>query len=153
MGTGRLVPSPPLPIAIPSYRVGAMAEKGDALAPGGYPKFGPSMVVTRKGKDRLQKGNEFQQDSGQGRQGQQSNYGKDSHFAVLANFEEGDSNNATNIEPTNPSSNKQGPAKYNLRVETKQKKQALKTIKLGMAKILTGTGTLRDFLHSGSVCG
>ena len=45
-------------------RVGVMAEKGDALAPGGYPIFGPLMVITRKGKDRLKKGNEFQQDSG-----------------------------------------------------------------------------------------
>ena len=57
-------------------RVGVMAEKSDALAPGGYPIFGPLMVVTKKGKDCLEKGNEFQQDSGQGRQGQWSNYGR-----------------------------------------------------------------------------
>ena len=130
--------------------VGAMAEKGDALAPSGYPIFGPLMVVTRKGKDRLEKGNKFQQDAGQGRQGQWSNYGKDSHFVVLANFEEGDSNNATNIEPTNPSSNKQGPAKYNLRVETKQKKQASKTIKPNTSsspKLLSREGPYLSDIH------
>lgn len=84
------------------------------------------MVVIRKGKNRFEKVKKILRDLGLG---QCKNYGRNSQILVLASVNEEESDNAINVESTNPIFNNQRPIKYNFRCAKSRKQQVIKMTK------------------------